>query len=69
MAANPSAGATIAVHGQKEEANRVEQVQVLKESEYDYRCAYEASRVAEKRYRTLLDFVPYQWWSSRWKER
>lgn len=32
---------------------------VLKESEYDYRCAYEASRVAEKRYRTLLDFVPY----------
>ncbi|MCU0595189.1 MAG: PAS domain S-box protein, partial [Desulfobacterota bacterium] len=22
-------------------------------------CAYEASRVAEKRYRTLLDFVPY----------
>jgi PAS domain S-box-containing protein len=45
--------------GKKKKPNRVEQVQVLKESEYDYRCAYEASRVAEKRYRTLLDFVPY----------
>jgi PAS domain S-box-containing protein len=33
--------------------------QILTESEYDYQCAYEASRVAEKRYRTLLDFVPY----------
>jgi PAS domain S-box-containing protein len=31
----------------------------LKESESAYQCAYEASRVAEKRYRTLLDFVPY----------
>jgi PAS domain S-box-containing protein len=29
------------------------------ESESNYQCAYEASRVAEKRYRTLLDFVPY----------
>jgi PAS domain S-box-containing protein len=31
----------------------------LKESESAYQCAYESSRVAEKRYRTLLDFVPY----------
>ena len=31
----------------------------LKESESAYQCAYEASRGAEKRYRTLLDFVPY----------
>ena len=31
----------------------------LKESELRYQCAYEASRVAEKRYKTLLDFVPY----------
>jgi PAS domain S-box-containing protein len=32
---------------------------VLKESELRYQCAYEASRVAEKRYKILLDFVPY----------
>ncbi|MGE5841630.1 MAG: PAS domain-containing protein, partial [Deltaproteobacteria bacterium] len=31
----------------------------LKESEFAYQCAYESSRLAEKRYRTLLDFVPY----------
>jgi PAS domain S-box-containing protein len=33
--------------------------EALEESEINYRCAYEASSVAEKRYRTLLDFVPY----------
>jgi PAS domain S-box-containing protein len=31
----------------------------LKESEIRLQCAYEASRVAEKQYKTLLDFVPY----------
>lgn len=31
----------------------------LKESEILYQCAYEASRVAEKQYKTLLNFVPY----------
>jgi PAS domain S-box-containing protein len=31
----------------------------LKQSEIRYQCAYEASRVAEKQYKTLLDFVPY----------
>ena len=39
------------------ERNRAQDV--LKESELRYQCAYEASRVAEKRYKTLLDFVPY----------
>lgn len=38
---------------------RVKAQQTLKESEIAFQCAYEASRVAEKRYRTLLDFVPY----------
>jgi PAS domain S-box-containing protein len=38
---------------------RVRAQETLKESELVYQCAYEASRVAEKRYRTLLDFVPY----------
>jgi PAS domain S-box-containing protein len=31
----------------------------LKESEIRYQCAYEASRVAEAQYKTLLNFVPY----------
>lgn len=31
----------------------------LRESEISLQCAYEASRVAEKQYRTLLDFLPY----------
>ncbi len=31
----------------------------LQESEIRYQCAYEASRVAEKQYKTLLNFVPY----------
>jgi PAS domain S-box-containing protein len=39
--------------------DRVKAQNALRESEYAYQCAYEASRVAEKRYRTLLDFVPY----------
>ena len=38
---------------------RVKAQHALKESESAYQCAYEASRTAEKRYRTLLDFVPY----------
>ena len=38
---------------------RVKDQHALTESESAYQCAYEASRVAEKRYRTLLDFVPY----------
>jgi PAS domain S-box-containing protein len=38
---------------------RVKAQHALKESESAYQCAYEASRGAEKRYRTLLDFVPY----------
>ena len=38
---------------------RVKAQHDLKESEFAYQCAYEASREAEKRYRTLLDFVPY----------
>ncbi len=38
---------------------RVKAQHSLKESEIAYQCAYEASRVAEKQYRTLLDFVPY----------
>ncbi|MBW1721565.1 MAG: PAS domain S-box protein [Deltaproteobacteria bacterium] len=33
--------------------------EALRESEYRYQCQYEASRAAEKRYRTLLEFVPY----------
>jgi len=38
---------------------RVKSQHALKESEIAYQCAYEASREAEKRSRTLLDFVPY----------
>jgi PAS domain S-box-containing protein len=38
---------------------RVKAQHALKESESAYQCAYEASREAERRYRTLLDFVPY----------
>jgi PAS domain S-box-containing protein len=38
---------------------KVKAQHALKESESAYQCAFEASRVAEKRYRTLLDFVPY----------
>lgn len=33
--------------------------EALRESELLYQCEYEASRRAENRYRTLLDFVPY----------
>jgi PAS domain S-box-containing protein len=33
--------------------------EALRESEFRFQCAYEASRLAEKRYRTLLEFVPY----------
>ena len=33
--------------------------EALRESEFRYQCQYEASRVAEESYRTLLDFVPY----------
>jgi PAS domain S-box-containing protein len=38
---------------------RIKAQAALKESEISLQCAYEASRAAEKRYRTLLDFVPY----------
>jgi PAS domain S-box-containing protein len=31
----------------------------LKQSELRYQCAYEASRVAEQRSKTLLDFIPF----------
>jgi PAS domain S-box-containing protein len=31
----------------------------LKQSELRYQCAYEASRAAEQRSKTLLDFIPY----------
>ncbi len=31
----------------------------IKQSEIRYQCAYEASRVAEQQYKTLLDFIPY----------
>ena len=31
----------------------------LKQSELRYQCAYEASRIAEQQYKTLLDFIPY----------
>jgi len=48
---------------------RVKAQHTLKESESAYQCAYEASREAEKRYRTLLDFVLTRWWSSRWMEK
>jgi PAS domain S-box-containing protein len=43
----------------KKTARRVISKSLPDESEINYRFAYEASRVAEKRYRTLLDFVPY----------
>jgi len=33
--------------------------EALKESEWLYQCQYEESRKAAKRYRTLLDFIPY----------
>ncbi len=33
--------------------------EALRESQILYQCQWEASQVAEKRYRTLLDFVPY----------
>lgn len=33
--------------------------EALRESELRYQCQYEAIRIAEKRYRTLLEFVPY----------
>jgi PAS domain S-box-containing protein len=33
--------------------------EALRESEVRFQCAYEASRLAEERYRTLLEFVPY----------
>ena len=33
--------------------------EALRESEFRFQCAYEASRLAEARYRTLLEFVPY----------
>jgi len=33
--------------------------EALRESELRFQCQYEASRVAERRYRTLLEFVPY----------
>ncbi len=38
---------------------KVRAQEALRESEWRYQCQYEASRVAEKRYRTLLEFVPY----------
>ncbi len=38
---------------------KVKAQEALRESEWRYQCQYEASRVAEKRYRTLLEFVPY----------
>jgi PAS domain S-box-containing protein len=38
---------------------RIKAQEALKESEIRYQCAYEASRVAEKQYKILLDFVPY----------
>jgi PAS domain S-box-containing protein len=38
---------------------RIKAQAALKESEISLQCAYDASRAAEKRYRTLLDFVPY----------
>jgi PAS domain S-box-containing protein len=38
---------------------RIKAQEALKESEIRFQCAYEASRLAEKQYRTLLDFVPY----------
>jgi PAS domain S-box-containing protein len=38
---------------------RIKAQAALKESEISLQCAYEASRVAEKQYRTLLDFLPY----------
>jgi PAS domain S-box-containing protein len=38
---------------------RIKAQEALKESEIRYQCAYEASRVAEKQYKTLLDFVSY----------
>ncbi len=38
---------------------KVKAQEALKESEIRYQCAYEASRLAEKQYKTLLDFVPY----------
>jgi len=38
---------------------RLKAQEELKQSEIRFQCAYEASRVAEKQYKTLLDFVPY----------
>ncbi|MBA4394946.1 MAG: hypothetical protein C0407_15445, partial [Desulfobacca sp.] len=38
---------------------RIRAQEELKESEIRFQCAYEASRVAEKQYKTLLNFVPY----------
>lgn len=41
------------------EGGMLEAQEALRESERLYPCHYEASLKAEKRYRTLLDFVPY----------
>jgi len=38
---------------------KVRAQEALRESEFRFQCAYEASRLAEARYRTLLEFVPY----------
>jgi PAS domain S-box-containing protein len=38
---------------------KVKAQEALRESEFRFQCAYEASRLAEERYRTLLEFVPY----------
>ncbi|MFH1490038.1 MAG: PAS domain S-box protein [Pseudomonadota bacterium] len=38
---------------------KIKAQEALRESELRYQCQYEASREAERRYRTLLDFVPY----------
>ncbi|MEJ2724954.1 MAG: PAS domain S-box protein [Deltaproteobacteria bacterium] len=39
--------------------DKIRAQEALRESEFRLQCAYEASRLAEKRYRTLLEFVPY----------
>jgi PAS domain S-box-containing protein len=63
LSANPitnKAGEKIGFRGiARDVTERYKAQEALRESEMRYQCAYEASRVAEEMYRTLLEFVPY----------
>ncbi len=43
----------------RDETEKLKALEALRESELAYQCQYEVSRESEKRYRTLLEFVPY----------